>query len=136
MRISAKLRFAYELHMDTPVKLRFAHDCEHYYNLEFCLLDGSKEAWHVVQQYHHPLRGDKPGVDADISIYGNWTNRWFEVESPEDARCQLEKFKASYKTAGDIYRRFIEPDVRAREADMEAYENEKKRERELPACIE
>lgn len=52
MFASRTLRFEYDKHMDTPVKLRFVHDYEHYYRLEFCLLDGSREKWHVVQEYN------------------------------------------------------------------------------------
>ena len=136
MAASKTLRFDYDKHMDTPVKLRFVHDYEHYYNLEFCLLDGSREKWHAVQEYHHPLRGDRPGSCGEYIVYGNWTNRWFKVESPEDAKKQFEKFKSTLKTVGDIYKRFIERDVRAREEDIEAYDRKMERENALPDCIE
>lgn len=136
MAASRTLRFEYDKYMDTPVKLRFVHDYENYYNLEFCLLDGSREKWHAVQEYHHPLRGDKPGSCSEYIVYGNWTNRWFGVKSPDDAREQLEKFKNTLKTVGDIYRRFIESDVRKREKDIDTYEKKVAREKALPDCIE
>ena len=136
MTASRTLRFEYDKHMDTPVKLRFVHDYEHYYNLEFCLLDGSREKWHAVQEYHHPLCGDRPGSCSEYIVYGNWTNRWFGVKSPGDAREQFEKFKGTLKTVGDIYRRFIESDVRAREKDIEDYEKKVEREKAFPDCIE
>lgn len=40
------------------------------------------------------------------------------------------------KTVGDIYKRFIESDVRAREKDIEAYDKKMARENALPDCIE
>lgn len=106
------------------------------YGIIFFLLDGSREKWHAVQEYHHPLRGDRPGSCGEYIVYGNWTNRWFGVKSPDDAREQLEKFKNTLKTVGDIYRRFIESDVRAREKDIEAYDKKVEREKALPDCIE
>ena len=136
MAASRTLRFEYDKYMDTPVKLRFVHDYEHYYNLEFCLLDGSREKWHTIQEYHHPLRGYRPGSCGEYIVYGNWTNRRFGVKSPDDSRKQLEKFKNTLKTVGDIYRRFIESDVRAREKDIEAYDKKVAREKELPDYIE
>lgn len=136
MFASRTLRFEYDKYMDTPVKLRFVHDYEHYYDLEFCLLDGSREKWHAVQEYHHPLRGDRPGSCGEYIVYGNWTTRLFGVKSPDDARNQLEKFKNTLKTVGDIYRRFIESDARAREKDIEAYDKKVEREKALPDCIE
>lgn len=136
MAASRTLRFEYNKYMDTPVKLRFVHDYEHYYNLEFCLLDGSREKWHAVQEYHHPLSGIRPGSCNEYVVYGNWTNRWFRVKSPGDAREQFEQFKGALKTVGDIYRRFIESDVRTREKDIEAYDKKVEREKALPDCIE
>lgn len=136
MTASQTLSFKYDKYMDTPVKLRFVHDYEHYYNLEFCLLDGSREKWHAVQEYHHPLAGYRPGSGNEYTVYGNWTNRWFRVKSPDDARKQFEKFKNTLKTVGDIYRRFIESDVRKREKDIDTYEKKVAREKALPDCIE
>lgn len=136
MDTTQDVQYDYKKHMDEPVKLRLVHAYSCYYTLEFCPVNDTKtnlpivhkDTWYPVQEYEPTLGDDEP--------YGSWRSRWFDVVDAADAKKKLDGFKSRIKTVGDIYHKFIERGIRAREDDMEAYRKRKEREAALPDCIE
>lgn len=130
-RRTPELEYAFEKHMDEPVKIRLVHDFGDNYAMEFCLLE--RPDWHEVQTYVRALPGSKPGTGC---LYGVWSTHWFEVSDADHAKKILEHYRKKIKTVGDIYHLFIEEGVNDRKADMDAYIKFQSHLDSLPDCVE
>jgi len=135
--------YDYENRMDTPVKLRLELDYGHDYKLLFHA--ESKDefpgilpfAWHTVRKYvRTPSRRYKPGDGCPDREFGNWIHRSFHVDTEDDGRNLLESLRGKIRTAGDIYRMFIEDGVKQQYDDMQRYREYQEKLKDLPRKID